>query len=93
MAKEIIWSDNAEQDLLAVVVYLKNEWSVKIAETFLLAVHQKANLLSVQPFLGRKTSFRSDLRKFFVTKYNIFFYSVHKNQIIIHRVKDTRRIA
>lgn len=91
MAKEIIWTDNAEEDLLSVIVYLKNEWSVKIAEQFLFKVHQKANLLSVQPYLGRKTGFNSRFRKFLVTKHNTLIYTVHRNEIVIHRIKDTRR--
>jgi plasmid stabilization system protein ParE len=91
MVKEIIWTGNAENDLLNVINYLKYHWSETAADKFLSILFNKINLLSLQPRLGRKTSFHRAYRRFMITRHNVLIYSVHRKHLVIHRLKDTRQ--
>ncbi len=91
MAKEIIWTRNAEDDLLNVINYLKYNWPESVSEKFLGILYNKIRLLSLQPRLGRKTSFHPAYRRFLITRHNVLIYSVHRKHLVIHRLKDTRQ--
>ena len=52
MAYEIRWSENAREDLEEIFDYLVSEWSVNVAEDFLIKCLSKIDLISNFPFLG-----------------------------------------
>jgi plasmid stabilization system protein ParE len=91
MVKEIIWTKNAEEDLLNLLNYLELEWTITSANNFLYKLDKKLKLVSLQPKIGRKTTAPAIYRRLLISKYNILIYAVTKEYIVIHRIKDTRQ--
>jgi plasmid stabilization system protein ParE len=91
MAKEIVWTLHAVDDLENIISYLQKEWSLQVASDFIDLITHRLEIVSLQPKIGSKTSHHSKFRKLVLTKYNILIYSSSHSHLIIHRIKDTRK--
>lgn len=90
MVEEIVWRRAAIKRLEAIINYLQDEWSVKVAEDFINRIEKTEELLVSHPFIGKKSA-KSELRKLLITKHNIIVYQIKKNKIFILNIYDTRR--
>lgn len=81
MAYEIIVSEEVFTALNAVILYLEESWSKKIAEDFLLNFYEKVESLSKNPHIGRQTHKNPSIRKIAITKHNTLYYEIASNRI------------
>jgi len=81
MAYEITWSAEAKLTYLAIIEYLDKEWTEKEIINFAERVHNKLNLLSVQPAIG----------KIHKKRYNIHKTLVHKRVSLVYHIKPGKK--
>jgi plasmid stabilization system protein ParE len=91
MAKKIIWSPTAETDLISVLNYLNEKWSVLVVNQFINKVDSFVNLLAEEPKLFPIINKKHNVRKCVLTKQNTLYYRENKDSIDIIRMFDSRQ--
>lgn len=91
MAYRIIWTKNAREDLKAIIKYLKEEWSLTVAEKFIIDVYQKIDLISNFPFSGIKSFKNKSVRKIVITRHNSLYYKIEEDKIRLLDFFDNRQ--
>lgn len=90
MALEIIWSENAKDDLHRIYMFIKKEWTVRIADAFLNLCIEQTLLLSDVPYIGTRSPGKDNIRKILLTSHNYLYYEIENTSIIILAIIDTR---
>ena len=91
MAKKIIWSPTAETDLISVLNYLNEKWSVLVVNQFINKVDSFVNLIAEEPKLFPIINKKHNIRKCVLTKQNTLYYREDKDSIDIIRLFDSRQ--
>ncbi len=91
MAYKIEWTKNASEDLESIIEYLKKDWSLEIAENFILEFYSKLEIISEFPFAGNPSFKEKDVRKFLITKHNSLYYKIEAGKIILLDFFDMRQ--
>lgn len=87
----IVWSPEAEQDLLDIWNYWAREAALEVADNLLRAIDKACVTLQQWPNSGRKRDeLLPDLRSVAVPP-NVIFYRVGRDAVEILRVLDGRR--
>lgn len=81
MAYKIIWSSEAKLTYLSIINYLEDNWTEKEIISFVDRVHNKLNLLSVQPAIG----------KVHKKKYRIHKTLVHKRVSLVYHIRPLKK--
>lgn len=92
MEKEIVWTSIATSDFWQIVSYLKENWPVKVLNSFSSSLNIKIQLLKTHPKIGFRSSQHSRFRKTLVSKHYLLIYSIAKKHIVIHRIKHSGMI-
>ncbi len=90
MARQVIWTPQAEADLLHLCMYLDKEWGDRVRVAFLDDLDQAVDLISSFPNIFRSTGYR-DVREAVITKHNILFYRVAEDVVYLLSIWDTRQ--
>src|SRR5258708_1357292 len=92
MARLIIWSQRASEDLEAIAVYIAQD-SEAYAKSVIRTILQKVRLLSDFPFIGRTVpEFEDDsIREIFAHSYRII-YKITDDKVIAAAVVHGKRI-
>jgi plasmid stabilization system protein ParE len=91
MVRKIVWTIKAKSRYKEVIDYLLIEWGDTTALRFSKIVDRKLYLLARFPNLGISSPKMIGLRSFLLTKHNRLVYSIHKNEIHLHEIYDTRQ--
>lgn len=91
MAYEIIWTDNAREDLKSIFKFLRDDWSTVIADKFLEECEIKIDLISHFPYIGIQSEKIKSVHRILITKHNALYYKVEANKIILLDFFDTRQ--
>lgn len=91
MARRIVWSKNATDDLQRIIQYLKREWSNEIAYKFEKKLFLRIDLISKFPKLGKQSDNLPKIRKLVITKQNSMYYKVDDEFVIILNLFDNRQ--
>lgn len=91
MAYQIVWTQNAKEDLEQVYEYLITNWSVPVADKFLITVLKRLHLMESFPFAGRASYIDTSIRKLAINEYISFYYKVEKNTITVLNIFDMRK--
>ncbi len=91
MAKKILWSPAAEEDLENILTYLLEKWPDSVAAKFLNKVDNVVLLISEEPKLFPIINKKLKVRKCVLTRQNTIFYRELKNEVNIIRLFDTRQ--
>ncbi len=91
MAKQIIWTNNAQEDLKEIIFYLKNKWSEQSAEKFVKQVYKIINLVSVFPALGKTSEKNKRVRYILITKHNFLFYTITDDTISVLNIFEVAK--
>ncbi len=91
MAYEVRWTENAKEDFERILTFLEKEWSLKIAENFVSKFFSKLDVISEYPFVGSESVKVKKVRKILVTKHNVLYYMIQRNEIILLDFFDTRQ--
>jgi plasmid stabilization system protein ParE len=91
MAYQIIWTENAKEDLKTIYDYLVSEWSFKIAENFITECESKIDLITHFPEIGIKSEKYKSVYRILITKHNALYYLLEKDKITLLNFFDTRQ--
>ena len=91
MAQQIEWTPQALQDFHAIIVYLEENWSVDIADTFIATTESKLAILAEQPFIGIRSEKHTNIRSISLTKHNRLYYRIETNKLVVLNIFDTRQ--
>jgi len=90
MAYQIILKKRFTNKVQKVLVYLKKEWSHKVATDFLLKIDRRIELLTKQPYIGALSAKVKDVRGLLITRHNRLYYKIKDDKVIILNMYDTR---
>lgn len=91
MALDILWSPRAIDNFSGVLKYLEENWNEFIVKDFVGRTNKVIALISMHPQMFRHISNGNATREAVITKHNLLLYRIHKNQILIIAVFDTRQ--
>ncbi|MBL7902456.1 MAG: type II toxin-antitoxin system RelE/ParE family toxin [Bacteroidia bacterium] len=90
MAKQIIWTPEAEATFEKVIAYLLENWTEKEIRNFVTSTFSVIAYISEHPFMFRKTNKRN-VREALVTPHNLLIYKVYPDRIDLITFWDTRQ--
>ena len=90
MAREVIWTPRAEEDLLNVCSYLDRVWGERVKMAFLSEVDEVVECIRTFPNIFRSSG-RADIREALVTRHNLLFYRITGDRIYLLTLWDTRQ--
>ncbi len=90
MAKEVIWSPRSESSFYNILDYLKEYWTEKEIENFILSAETVINYIAEHPHMFRKTNMRN-VREALVIPQNLLVYKIFPKKIVLITFYDTRQ--
>ena len=84
-------SPQAKEDILLIITYLKANWGQKIIDEFFQKLEAFYYIISINPRLFGYYNKRLRIRKYAISKHNIIYYRIKKNEIQIITVFDCRQ--
>lgn len=91
MALDIVWSPRAIDNFSGVLEYLEENWNGLVTQDFARRTNKVIKLISEHPQMFRQISSENTAREAVIIKHNLLLYKIHKNQILIIAVFDTRK--
>lgn len=91
MALDIFWSPKALENFHDVIYYLQENWTDAIVRDSILKTEKIIDQIARHPHTFRSVSSGSSIREAVITKHNLLLYKIHKNQIVLLAVFDTRQ--
>lgn len=84
-------SPQAKEDILNIIVYLKKNWGQNVVDEFLQKLTTFYYIILINPRLFGYYNKRLKIRKYVISKQNIIYYRIKKNEIEIITVFDCRQ--
>jgi plasmid stabilization system protein ParE len=91
MAKPIVLTSVAEEDLERITEYVFENWGPIVCDSFLSRFEQLCELISASPGLFPVIYKKKKVRKCVLSKQNIIYYREHAHKIEIIAIFDTRK--
>lgn len=93
MAYQVVYSPNAQEDIRRILLYLLDEWNFEVSDNFSNFLINTIEMLSQQPYAGRRHDLINAIREFSVKPHYLVYYSVLEQQQLIHilNIVDSRR--
>ena len=91
MAYEIIYKKRFVNKLIKLLNYLEIHWDKEIAVEFLNKLDKRIETLKTQPFIGKQSASKPEIRTILITKHNRLYYKITQKAIIIVNMYDTRK--
>jgi plasmid stabilization system protein ParE len=90
-SRKLVWSPKAREDFQAIIEYLLANWNEKTSQKFMDITFIAVDYISRHPGHFPLINKKLKVRKCVLTRQNSLFYSVHRNEIAILRIFDTRQ--
>ena len=71
--------------------YLLNEWGLSVADAFYDKIFLKLNVLLKQPCIGRATKKKPEIRRTLLGKYNIIYYRIDGDTIVLINFLNSKK--
>lgn len=81
MVYQVIWTAEAEDDVLNLANYLRENWSENSVEKFIDNLNKKIEILSRMPSLARLTI--ANYYMFRLDRKNVLFFTIEKDRLIL----------
>ncbi|RDC56840.1 type II toxin-antitoxin system RelE/ParE family toxin [Pedobacter chinensis] len=91
MELSVSFSEEAYETLLAIAIFIEENWGYEYARKFIHSTYQKIDLVAQQPFIYEPISFNNTVRKGVISKYTSFYYQIHQEEIRILFFFDNRQ--
>ena len=88
----IAWSEEAKENYRRIALYLLDAFGFSVADQFTDTINDKLKILERMPFIGRRMDKLTAVRKLPLLPYNMIFYAVIEQQVIILNILDSRQI-
>ena len=89
--KAVIISPQAKEDILYIMIYLKEHWEQKFIDEFLQKLETFYHIISTNPRLFGYYNKGRNIRKYAISKQHIIYYRCRKNAIEIITVFGGRQ--
>jgi plasmid stabilization system protein ParE len=90
MAYKVIYKKRFSNKLVKLLQYIEGEWGQKVAKEFLDKLDKRIATLKEQPFIGKPSERKPEVRTILITKHNKLYYKLTNTAIIILNMYDTR---
>ncbi|TNE81311.1 MAG: type II toxin-antitoxin system RelE/ParE family toxin [Bacteroidetes bacterium] len=90
MAKEVVWSRQADKKFDQIIAYLRKDWSDKEVVSFVRSTYRIIELLEMGNIAFRSSSKRG-IREVLITKHNLLIYRESEDRIELVTFYDTRQ--
>src|SRR5690349_2041437 len=90
MAYKIIYKKRFSNKLIRLLLYLENEWGQKAAINFLNELDKRINTIKEQPFIGKPSRTKPEVRSVLIAKHNRVYYKTGDTVIVILNMYDMR---
>ncbi len=90
MAKEVVWSRQADKKFDHILDYLRRNWSEKEVVSFVQRTYHILELLR-HGNIAFRSSAKRQLREVLITKHNLLIYRESKDRIELITFYDTRQ--
>ncbi len=87
---EIIWTPQAEKDLERNIDYLLQDWSEKVAQSFVQSVTQTIKQISKNPNTFQRYE-SSKIRFVLIVPQITLFYEVDENKVVLLRLWNNKQ--
>jgi plasmid stabilization system protein ParE len=91
MAYQVIYKKRFNNKLIQLLQYLEQEWGQKVSVEFLSKIDKRIETLKQQPFIGKPSEKKPEVRAISITKHNRLYYKISNNKIVILNLFDTRK--
>jgi plasmid stabilization system protein ParE len=71
--------------------YIANEWGYRVADGFYEKMILRLNIIQRQPPFGRPSKKNPEIRKTLLGKYNIIYYRIRKDTIVVLNLLSLKR--
>jgi plasmid stabilization system protein ParE len=89
MAYQIIWTENAETDLQALLDYWSESGAIQIGYKFLDNLYQKIELLAAMPLIGVSSAKISNVHRLVLTYHQVLYYHINEETLTVtHALSD-----
>ncbi len=83
MALEIVWSEEAENQLSEIIEYLENEWSEKEIRNFFVRLEESLYEISKNPDTYKNSTRKPGTKEFQHSKQTTIFYTYDQKNVNI----------
>lgn len=80
---EIVWTDNAIQELEQTILNLELHWTEKELKILASELEKTLNLISQNPYLFQASDFKKEVRRAVILKLNSLYFKVNENSVEI----------
>ncbi len=91
MAREVIWTPEAQEDYRDIISYLIDQFGDKVAEGYTQKLFETIETLLKMPYIGRAHAEFSAVRQQLVRPYTKITYLVLPEWLVIVNLTDARR--
>ena len=91
MKLNVFLTDDAEETLYAVLLFVKLKWGEKAKDKLKKIIVKKLRLIASQPYMFEASSVNNNVRKGHISKQTSFFYEVNDDYIMILYFWDNRQ--
>ena len=88
---KLVWSDEAINNLRAIIDYLENKWTKNEIKKFSQLLDKRLKLIENNPFLFAESNKSNGLRKSVLSKQTTIYYQVLEYEIRIVTLFDNRQ--
>mgnify|MGYP006293663035 CR=1 FL=1 len=88
---KLIWSDEALQNLKAIIEYLERRWTEREIRKFAKLLDKQLNLIQSNPLLFPESDKSKGLRKSVLSKQTTIYYRINNDGIRIITLFDNRQ--
>ena len=91
MKREIIFSKNAEKNLIDLLEYLELKWSIKVRDKFISKLDKSIYLIKEEPEIFPKSQINKNQYRCVLSKQTTIYYKYNSKQIRVLSLFDTRQ--
>jgi plasmid stabilization system protein ParE len=91
MKREIIFSKNAEKNVIDLLEYLELKWSIKVRDKFISKLDKSIYLIQNEPEIFPKSQINKEHYRCVLSKQTTIYYKYNSKQIRILSLFDTRQ--
>lgn len=91
MALKVTISERAEKNLDDIMLYLEEEWSIRVRDNFRKKLIKAVEQIAKSPELFPSSAIKKNVRRCVVTKQTSLYYRISNQEIEIITIQDNRK--
>jgi plasmid stabilization system protein ParE len=91
MIHQVLWTDEAIENLESIIHYISTQWTEREVISFKRKLAEQINIISRFPAIFPASTFAPRLRKAVLTKQTTIFYEVKEQAVYIVYLFDSRK--